>query len=537
MIMQHKNKKLIFSILTLLFTVSICTSCIGDLDVDPIDPNVNQTFQQDGVFAKIYAGLALTGQEGPAGQGDLDGIDEGFSCFVRLTWNLNTLPTDEAICSWNDNGIPELNSVQWGSANSQINGAFARYYFNITLCNHFLEKTDGMTDEKTRRQRAEVRFIRALNWFYLMDLFGDVVFLDRVTADLPERILRADLFNYIIQELTEAEADMFEPRQAPYYRADKAANWLLKSRVLLNAEVYIGTARWLEAAQYSKRVMDSAYQLTAVYEHLFMADNNGSSVNRAPEEIILPLAAFGQRTRSFGSSLFLIASTHVVGMPDWGTPTEGWAGNRARESLVNKFFPGGNIPDNAFLSPNTTGAADRRALFFIHFETDDDNDDPDRRPEQINRPSIFKEGLSVRKFRNIRADGGVTSDSRFVDMDVPFLRAAEANLTFAEATLRNNGSLSDALAAVNVIRIRANAPIFTTLTLDMILDEKAREFYFEGQRRTDLIRFGRFGGSDYNWDWKGGVQQGTRFNVNYNRFPIPASALNANENLIQNPGY
>jgi hypothetical protein len=131
-------------------------------------------FNQNEVFTKIYATLGLTGQEGPAGSGDVDGIDEGTSDFVRLIWNLNELPTDEAHCNWGDVGIPELNYGAWGASHSQITGLYYRLFFDVTLCNFFLEQTEGKTDAESVAQRAEARFIRALNYYYLIDMFGNV---------------------------------------------------------------------------------------------------------------------------------------------------------------------------------------------------------------------------------------------------------------------------------------------------------------------------------------------------------------------------
>lgn len=523
--MNKKYMRLISAFASIALAASIFSSCIGDLDVDPIDPSVTQSFNQDGVFVKIYASLALTGQEGPAGKGDVDGIDEGTSAFVRLIWNLNELTTDEAICSWGDPGIPEMNFNRWSSSHDQVTGLYGRLNFNITLCNHFLEQTEGLTDDKSVKQRAEARFMRALNFYYLMDLFGNVPFTEVVAIEPPQQIKRSDLFDYIEKELNDIEADMYEPKAAPYYRVDKVANWLLKSRLYLNAEVYTGTAKWSEAASYAKKVMDSAYKLNPEYTHLFMGDNNGSSVNKAPQEIILPIASDGIKTKSWGSSLFLIASTRTSGMPNWGS-TEGWGGNRARSALVKKFFPGGNIPSGAMATPSTTGAADKRALFFI-----------DDRTLEIENVEIFKQGYSVMKFNNARADGNSPGDTQFPDMDVPFLRVAEAYLTYAEATLRAGGSSNDALNAVNAIRTRANATAITSINLNGVLDEKAREFYFEGHRRTDLIRYGYYGGGDYNWDWKGGTPGGTKFSAIYNLFPIPSTDMNSNPNLTQNPGY
>lgn len=524
--MQFNYLKSIIPAASLFLTLGL-SSCIGDLDVTPIDPSVTQTFYQDEVFYKIYATMGLTGQTGPDGNGDVDGIDEGTSGFVRLIWNLNELSTDEAICSWGDPGIPEMNFMRWSSSHDQIKGLYGRLNFDVTLCNHFLEQTEGMTDEKTVRQRAEARFMRALNYYYLMDFFGNVPFTTVVSNTPPQQISRADLFDFIEQELIETENDMYASRMAPYGRADVVANWLLRSRLYLNAGVYTGTARWNEAAEYASKVMSSSYVLNSDYRQLFMADNSGSAVNKAYEEIILPITADGIKTQCWASSLFLIASTHTADMVSWGT-TEGWGGNRARASLVKKFFPSGSLPAGANLEDLST-SGDSRALFFAG---------GDGRTVEISKVSVFKEGLSVAKFSNVRADGQPSSDPKFVDTDVPFFRMAEAYLTYAEATLRAGGDKTSALNALNKLRERAGTTLYQNIDLDMILDEKAREFFFEGHRRTDLIRYGYFAGStDYTWDWKGGTQKGTQVDKKYNILPIPASDLNANPNLVQNEGY
>ncbi|MDF9831757.1 RagB/SusD family nutrient uptake outer membrane protein [Parabacteroides sp. PF5-6] len=512
---------------SILLTVSLgfaLTACIGDLDVSPIDPSVTQEFDQDAVFAKIYATMALTGQKGPDGNGDVDGIDEGTSAFFRLIFTINEYPSDEVICSWGDPGIPELNYINWSSSHEMLTGLYARLNFDVTLCNHFLEMTEGQTDEKSLHQRAEARFMRALNFYYLMDIYGNVPFTEKVSSDLPDQILRADLFNYIEKELQEIEGDMYESQQAPFGRADKVANWFLLSRMYLNAEVYTGTARWADAATYAKKVMDSSYQLCPSYAHLFMADNDGSSANLAPQEIILPIRQDGANIRSWGGSLYLIAATHTEGMTAWGT-TEGWGGVRARAALVKKFFRDGNVP----VGSETTvarAANDDRALFFST-----------ERTVEITNVNTFKEGLSIAKFSNLRADGRSAADSKFTDTDIPFFRLAEAYLTYAEATLRSGGDANSALSAVNTLRTRANASQLASITLDNILDEKAREFYAEGHRRTDLIRYGYFTSGNYLWDWKGGSAQGSSVSSIYNLCPIPASDMNANEKLVQNPGY
>ena len=152
----------------------------------------------------------------------------------------------------------------------------------------------------------------------------------------------------------------------------------------------------------------------------------------------------------------------------------------------------------------------------------------------------FTDGFACAKFSNIRADGGLTSDTDNPDMDIPLLRMAEAYLIVAEASLRENNGVStqETVAAMHEIRKRANAAEAASYTLTDIRDEWAREFWFEGRRRIDLVRFGNFGGnSDYNWDWKGGEKQGTGIKEFRNIYPIPANDINANTNLDQNPEY
>jgi hypothetical protein len=508
-----------------LLAMTGLAACVNDLNVTPIDPGTTMVFNRNEVFTKIYATMGLTGQEGPAGMGDVDGIDEGTSDFFRLIWNLNELPTDEAHCNWTDPGIPELNHANWGASHNQVQGLYYRLYFNITLCNFFLEQTEAAAgDGECAMQRAEARFMRALNYFYLIDMFGNVPLVTTVSLDNPAQTKRAGLFAFVERELLEVADVMAAAGTNTYGRADRTAAWLLLSRLYLNAEVYTGTARWDDAASYARRVMDSPLELSPRYAGLFMADNSAGSARR---EIILPILQDGIATRNYGGALFLIASTRKTDdMPLYGT-SEGWAGNRCRPELPLRFFPGGGVPE-AGPEDMTAAAADDRAMFFGI-----------GRSLSIGSEATFVEGLSCVKFTNLRSDGAPANDSKFVDTDIPFMRLAEAYLTFAEADARRSGVMTDAAReAVNTLRRRANARTETSYTLDDILDEWSREFFFEGRRRSDLIRFNRFGGnSAYRWQWKGGVREGRDFDIHFNLYPIPNSDIVSNPNLEQNKGY
>ena len=197
----------------------------------------------------------------------------------------------------------------------------------------------------------------------------------------------------------------------------------------------------------------------------------------------------------------------------------GWSGLRTTPSLVTKF-PSPNGPD-------------KRAIF----HTDGQN---------INVEDIFTftDGYAVGKYKNVDVNGrpGTDSEGNHPDTDYPMFRLADAYLMYAEAVLRGGtgGDLATALGYVNLLRQRAyggTSGNVNSINLDFILDERSRELYWEATRRTDLIRFNKFTGGSYLWPWKGNVQTGTSIPSTYNVFPIPLTALQANPNLTQNPGY
>lgn len=518
------------------------TACVGDLDVEPINPNVNTQLEPDGLFNKCYANIAMAGNGGANGDCDIDGLDGGTSGLVRQMFNTNELTTDEAFCCWMDNdGIPGFDYNTYDSSNPMVNGYYARLTTGISYCNQYIKEAGEIDARKT----AEIRFLRAFYYYLLMDGFGNIPFTTQPMTK-PVRYTSAEAYAFIENELLTIENDLADaqPKKSSdenYGRVDRAACWLLLARLYLNAEVYTGTAQWNNAKTYAEKVMNSSYQLNtqgvngwSAYQMLFMGDNGETD---AAYEAIFPILQDGKKTTSWGTSLFLSAgcfSTDMHANPNDlnavnGVSGQAWGGNHARPELVEKFFPNGDAP---FVeSYNMTAAAgDDRALLWGKDRTLD-----------ITDPSVFTNGFSVAKFTNFRTDGSSGSDATFMDTDFFLMRKAEAYLTYAEADARINGGTTtgDGANAINQLRRRANnSATRSAYSLSDILDEWSREFYFEGRRRTDLIRFDKFGGNtDYNWQWKGGVYAGRNFEKTKNIFPIPPSDLTANENLIQNPGY
>ena len=324
---------------------------------------------------------SLTGQKGPDGSGDIDDIDEGTSSLIRQLWNANELPTDEAECIWGDAGIPEFNHASWGDSHPMMKALYYRLYMGITYANNYLESTANSTDPEISTKRAEARFLRALHYSYLMDLFGNVPLVLNVSKESAPQVSRKYLFDFINGELREvcgetagaqevlSDAKVVNGKQDGYGRANKAAAWLLLARDYINAKVYSGTEHNDSAKYFAQKVIDTPYNLCKTptgsysgFQKLFMADND---VNGAENEIILPAIHDGWDTQTWGGCLFLIASTtdaDIIKNYPTGT-SEQWGGNHARKQFVQKFFPSSQ-PMEGTPTEVAAQAGDNRALFY-----------------------------------------------------------------------------------------------------------------------------------------------------------------------------
>lgn len=537
---MNKNIKSLLSVAAVSLTMMGLASCTGDLDVTPIDPNMNTQVDPTGLFNKCYANLAMAGNSTGDGEPDIDGLDGGTSGFVRQLWNSNELTTDEAICHWGDAGIREYCYNTYDASHPMLNGLYARLTTGISYCNQYINVCGDVDATKT----AEIRFVRALEYYFLMDAFGNVPFATELTK--PARYTRAEMYAWLKSELLEIEPLLSEAKSktssdATYYRADKAAVWMLLARLYLNAEVYTGTAQWQKAADYAKKVMNSDYRLNttgvgnwSAYQMLFMGDNGETNAAR---EGVFRIGQDGVTTTSWSGTLFLMASTYdgdmhadVSGTYPAATNGTGqtWGGNRARKDLIEKFFPNNDAP-NVSCKDMPAAANDDRAIFDGEGRTLDNAD---------GYLSSFKFGFAVAKWNNFKTDNTVGHNDTYPDTDFFLFRVAEANLIYAEATARLNGGTTtqEGTNAVNALRSRAHAVTRSGYSLNDLCDEWSREFYFEGLRRPTLIRFGRFGGNvNYNWSYKGGTKNGRNFSADHNIFAIPAAQVKGD--ITQNPGY
>lgn len=531
---MKRNK--IVSLLMIVALAMGVTGCFQDLDLEPpYGLNAGTVYENPdnyiNVLAKIYGGFTMSGNQGPAGNADISGIDEGFSQYVRVLWNLQELPTDEAVCGWNDPGIPELNYMTWVSTNSFANAMYFRIYFQMAMINEFMRETTveklqgrgfAQADiDRITAYRNEARFLRALSYYHALDLFGSVPFVtedDLIGAFFPEQISRNDLFTYVETELLELAPTLIDPVpgfDATYYgRASKAAAWTLLAKLYLNAETYTGTARYADAAQWAKKVIDEGgYQLDDDYADLFQADNQTSL------EVIFPITHDGLRTQSYGGTTFL---THApvggnMNADDFGINV-GWAGYRTTRNLFELF---------------TDTANDSRAMFFT-----------DGQQIDISDLGTYQDGFGITKWRNVDDAGNPGSDAtgNFVDTDYPLFRLADVYLIYAECAARGAGDVATAVGLVNELRERAYGNSSANITANdltpaFILDERARELYWEAHRRTDLIRYGLYTGADYVWPLKGSDSAGVAVEPWRVLYPIPEADVTANPNLVQNTGY
>ncbi|MBP7507163.1 MAG: RagB/SusD family nutrient uptake outer membrane protein [Prolixibacteraceae bacterium] len=516
--MKRMNKNIITG---MLLSMVFLFSCTDDLNRFPTNGTSNDIQYSDingykQSLITIYATMA-------------------YNDFLRNYWNMQELTTDEAVSTWDDNGILSYHIFNWTADNVAMGRVYTSLMYNITLCNNFIiESSDDNLSkrgfsagdsETIKKYVAEARFMRAYFYWILMDLYGNPPFATETSlaaGEVPKQIKRADLFNYIETELKAIETTLLAAKTNEWGRADQGACWALLSRLYLNAEVYTGTAKYTEAITYSSKVINAGYTLESNYNWLMLADNYLNT-----NEFIFTMNFDNTNEVTWGGTNYLALGASGVPAEVNGM-SNSWSSLRMTESIPALF-------------PTADTTADRRAAFWTEGQTLTCDD-----------LGTSLNGYSSFKFRNLNRNGSApvqnNSYNNISDIDFPVFRLAEIYLNYAESVLRGGtgGDATTALSYINKLRGRAyaNNPGSSEgnisagdLTIDFILDERARELYWEAQRRTDLIRYNKLTTGDYLWAWKGGVREGTQVNEKYNIFPLPTSDILANPNLEQNDKY
>jgi len=529
-------KKIKYNLFMLLGLGLALQSCVNDLDVVPegaTQLSLEQFYAQPGAYkqalAGVYGNLSLTGTGG-AESSSIGGVDAGTSQYGRVLWYMQNLSTDEVIWSYeNDPGTREIQRNIWNANNPIIRGMFSRATFQVALVNEFLRQTSsdklssrGVTDAQTLADielyRKEARVLRALAYYHLMDLFGKAPFVtenDPINTVGPE-YNRQQLFTFIETEINAVLPDLKAPKANEYGRLDQAVANMILAKMYLNAEVYIGVNKYQDCMTKCTAIMTGGYALNTNYLNNFKGDNHTSN------EMIFTLQSNGDVTQNYGPTTVII-NGQVGSLEGNGSQfgVGGWGGAlRLRKQFVQKFEGG------AF---NTDA---RKTIISANRSID------------INDISNKDQGYVLGKFSNISSTGAIGSSTTFVETDFPLFRYADVLLMMVEAQVRKDGTANaTSLGYINSLRERANGGStaanisIADLTLDFIIDERSRELHWEGHRRQDLIRFGKYTGGSYNWAWKGNGINGVPLSSNLKVFPIPQAALASNPNLTQNTGY
>lgn len=499
-----------------LFTLLLSIVAAGSVGAQSNATNPQSNYL-DSLYSIVFDRLVQTGSMMPAGREDIRDIDEGLTSFYRVTWTLNEFPADGGWWIWKDPWIPELQQCDWNDNNSYVTSAYIRLLYNLTLQNTYLHVADSLNLYPA--ERLQVRFVRALTAWHMLDLFPASHFTTTPRIDGNTLVNRRQLYSWLENELL-ALTTALPSTRTDIYHVDADAAKMLLARLYLNAEVYTGTPQWDKASQYALQVMNGHHPLHATttsvyspYQELFMGDNDA---NGAAEEALLMLKQDGVSAYSWGGSIFTIAATRNASMPSWGISGY-WMCWRAGYRLLQAFATDEQLQTlkgTEYTMPALLG--DDRAMFYAD--------------ETYPVPSLssvysndFTKTWSVNKFTARYStdpmDGLFHSNSsaNWPDTDLPLMRSAEAWLTYAEAQFRL-GNTTEARNTIATLRSRAHATTPNTITLDYILDEWLREFHSEGRRRVDLIRFQQFASPNATRTWEG--HQGVT-DITLNTFPTP----------------
>lgn len=533
--MLHMKNRIRLSALLAFVTVSACTNL--DVPIESVYTEENFPNTSEGFIAAtgpVYTQLA--------------------SRYAVEYWRMQEFSTDEAIIPARDGNYDDggqyrvLHKHTWNPDHTNVKSVWEWGFGGINTSNRIMRLFEPAPDSDAKTTAiAEMRTMRALFHFFMMDLYGNIPIVTKWgSTEPPEQKTRAEVFAFIEQELKESIPGLNDQTgQFTYGRPTKWLAFAILSKMYLNAAYYTGTAKYTEAVAMADSILaNGKHKLAGSFTSIFMPEN-GPQI----EEIIfaVPYDAnqiYGNQFSRFGLHPSLVDKFQLPFRPSIAQSTIASfyakfnLPNDERNStwLAGKQYESNGDPilisttnkalDNKYNGPNPNTAIQWHLEFF---------------PEM---PLVREETMDVGndelgKARGVRSikyypDKNAHPQDRHSNNDVPVFRLADIMLMKAEAILRGaapttvNGELQTALLLVNKIRARAKAPELNAVTIDDMLDERARELAWEAWRRNDLIRFGKF---EDSWGFKSDAD------VNRRIYPIPTSERALNPKLEQNPGY
>lgn len=537
-----KHRFLALSVLALSLSL---TSCLDETPKDQI-PETEIYDSANSLYVNAVA--SLYNYIGAHEEG------EGLQGTCRGIYDYNTLTTDEAIIpirggNWYDGGLwKNMYDHTWTATDTDLYNVWKYLYKVIVLSTKSLETIEKHKALLTEQQRvdysAEVRAVRAMYYYYAMDMFGRIPILQSATqktADIRQSN-RSDVFWYVVKELQDVApllANEHSNLQGNYYgRVTRPVAWFLLAKLSLNAEVYTdddwtdssrpdgktimfdieGNKKnaWQTCVHYCDLITAAGYTLEADYTKNFAVHNEGSTENifTIPLDKILYLNEFH----------YLFRSRHYAHGGAYSGASENGTCATLHTMAVNGF--GTETPDARLDMNFYTGKVEVDGKYV----TLDDGTPLEYKPLAVEKnltasPYLETAGARMKKYE---VDRTAYSDGRMPNNDIVLYRYADVLLMKSEAKVRNGESGDEEM---NAVRSRVGMPSLSA-TLDNILNERLLELVWEGWRRQDMIRFGTYC-KQYDIHTPSEADKKGYTTV----FPIPEKARELNPNLKQNPGY
>ena len=499
-------------------------------------------------------------------------VGAAYSNLSKMASNSTFIPseevtTDECVVptrgpDWGDGGRwVRLQTHTYNSADPDPINDWNFCYTGINTCNRLIATLSKYTNAKIPGYIAELKGLRAIYYLWLLDWFGNVpISIDFTSAGSPTTSTRDQVYALVESELLAAAPLL--PHTGPadestYGRVNAYTCWAALAKLYLNAQVYTGTAQWAKCIAACDTVINSGlYTLTPNYQDNFVQENKGAS-----ESIfMIPY----DHVHEQGENIYMM-TLNGLNQNTYNMNAQPWNGFATIQEFYNSYIdpvqnpgPQGSVVGTDPAGDSVIGTLDKRLVNFLvgpQFAADgtqlqdggyeksgggyvgDPNGAPITFTPFINElsPTAWRQsGARIAKWKFY---SGMTQN---MDNDWAIFRYADVLLMSAEATARLNSNWNDpySLAIVNQIRVQhGGVTPYVTMTAASFAAERGREMFFEGWKRQDMIRFGT-----YNSAWRfhpadPADNLGPHGINHLNIMPIPATQINANQSLQQNPGY